>query len=833
MGTHFFLRIAIAFTLISVIVHNSYGGDKCTDPHQVTASSAAMENRWTECNGTYIEQFAVPRGVAAFPYPQQILTGPYGGYKQVVKKIDIVWAADSITVDSPLRSFGGDIIIIANKLTINAPIDSRIYVEHDVDFFEPDHDGRQRADIAHAYGGFRWGLDSRPLYRKTYDDYYLHCFDCVPGETRRAQLPSGLAAAMDFGAGNPFPRFDGEAAPDTLVEFANTRSGNIYIFAKEIIVSDKLSTPVILDDFSECSNPNSQFVPYAINAGGLQGGRGGAGSPSQCITHNPAGGGFDCMANAYSERGGLSGNGGRGGDAGDIYVGMVNVSNEASLNSLGTLLKTVTNVAGGTPGSNKKYSSPSALGPAAAQGTRCSFAQGLQAEQYPQAITGTNGTLTIQQLSAIDLLNRATRLLNGKDARLDYDFYSYIQIARIDPSLQSFTFASALEQFLSTELAQTQVRFAGDVDRVFGLGQSESQRYLNPIFTGISAASLDEIPFAAQQGAVARELQRFDQGADGVGGVFRQSGGVFHVASKNTALARMSAGQLLVEVSQVNVTLTEVADTLRSIDSQFFRMLSKSELDTLKLHINQTQAELSRLEEELAKQNADGGLNGLIQIVQKCGQAVGAIATAIGTEDPIAIAGALKNGVDVYQQLTTKSGTASLQSIQAVKDQLKKMQEEFDSLEAFVSRKKIEYLQREYQNVQQMLNARTAYRSKLNADSFQFEDLLKVSLISYFDDTAKDKGKLRSNIQALQTYLREFPFQQPFIRLSDIDFSCSGATRCRTIQAAPYKRELYFVQTVGGKRREIPLYELGSLETTVTLPTFLVDPDQILIRRVR
>ena len=56
-------------------------------------------------------------GARAFPYRQQILKETYRGHHpKEITKIDIFWFDDVITIDKPLRSFGGDIIPFANVI---------------------------------------------------------------------------------------------------------------------------------------------------------------------------------------------------------------------------------------------------------------------------------------------------------------------------------------------------------------------------------------------------------------------------------------------------------------------------------------------------------------------------------------------------------------------------------------------------------------------------------------------------------------------------------------------------------------------------------------------
>src|SRR2546430_8400351 len=69
---------------------------------------------------------ALLQGSSQKPYPRDTV------------KRDIVWMAPRIVINEPLQSFGGDIILYAEELTLNAPVDSRIYFDHSIDRFQDD-----------------------------------------------------------------------------------------------------------------------------------------------------------------------------------------------------------------------------------------------------------------------------------------------------------------------------------------------------------------------------------------------------------------------------------------------------------------------------------------------------------------------------------------------------------------------------------------------------------------------------------------------------------------------------------------------------------------------
>lgn len=74
-------------------------------------------------------------GSAKRPLKDDTLKQNYSGVNQQYRA-EFLYMGDNITIDSPIYSSGGDIIIYAAKLKIAAPIDSRVYLSYsDVNSF--------------------------------------------------------------------------------------------------------------------------------------------------------------------------------------------------------------------------------------------------------------------------------------------------------------------------------------------------------------------------------------------------------------------------------------------------------------------------------------------------------------------------------------------------------------------------------------------------------------------------------------------------------------------------------------------------------------------------
>jgi hypothetical protein len=91
-------------------------------------------------------------------------------------------------------------------------------------------------------------------YQRIVNDYFEHCFDCYrdsKGKTWAPQLPAGKIPDPDQWYGTRQPG-DGKRPPDAAVDFSATRSGDIYIFAHEIVISPDLDSPIEPGERAEC-----------------------------------------------------------------------------------------------------------------------------------------------------------------------------------------------------------------------------------------------------------------------------------------------------------------------------------------------------------------------------------------------------------------------------------------------------------------------------------------------------------------------------------------------------------------------------------------------------
>jgi predicted nucleic acid-binding Zn-ribbon protein len=369
------------------------------------------------------------------------------------------------------------------------------------------------------------------------------------------------------------------------------------------------------------------------------------------------------------------------------------------------------------------------------------------------------------------------------------------------------------------------------------IGQGKPERtvpYLSPMLAGIANAKLDEEVFAEQQQSLLRELAKYDVGSDGAVAVLQNFGGMFHVATKNAATTRMGSQQLRVEVGQGTQTLSEIKEELRSINSLLFTSLSWSQSRELQERIAKLSEKLKQLEDELTKQSeTKPGLLSIVPVIGDFASAMSQVLSGVSSGDFSAAAEGMRKASVAYNALVTPKNLQTLQqAIDQTKKDLADATSEYEQLITYVADQKQRYFSERFVDLQQALQRRGSVASKLTSESFLFPDLLKVALISYFDDVAGDKTQLRTNLKALQVYLRDFPNQEPYIKLSEINWSCDS-TNCQTYQASSDWREVQARFRLGSKIELVSLYILAPIpRTTPPLPTFLLDPSQISIKRL-
>jgi hypothetical protein len=248
---------------------------------------------------------------SALPYEQQVAQAA----DRNVWRYDIVCMSAYFHLTTDIQSNGGNVYILADTVTLDATIDTRVYRPYKFESFFLPHAGqsseRTYFDKYPSYA--TWNVfealtapNADPVYGTpkllaAFKDYY-QCKQCRSGASGAqyiARMPDG--ATPPWSGRRPIKGpYEGVPAPSTdAVNLTTFRSGSVFIVANKI-------------DFR---GQHAELKPKVVVAG-LPGGLGGLGEPWGCT-------GFPKVAATCGIRptsGSLSTPGGHGGPAGVVYV---------------------------------------------------------------------------------------------------------------------------------------------------------------------------------------------------------------------------------------------------------------------------------------------------------------------------------------------------------------------------------------------------------------------------------------------------------------------------------------------------------------------------------
>jgi hypothetical protein len=454
----------------------------------------------------------------------------YNFLKEIAKK-DVVCVGANIAFDQPLYTNGGDLFVYAQKITIRAPIDTRIYFNAKA-FVWNEGDVKEGNKIVR--------LDQRkvtivddPKYLASYNDYYTACLDCKRenNEILIPRLPDGLVPADGTGSNSVYkPRRTGEPAFSRIDRFA-LRPGSVWLFAAEIDVVESLK-----QDWQAPTCPAAfpdKQRQGAIDARGLYGGRGGAGSPVSCIVSAHPKGGGRCPDGAYTNAG-LTGVPGKGGDGGFVFVGLIGTHPEKQLDVLDKSI----DVSGGAAVTSDAYWStlPQGAWGNAATGNICDFFQRKKEGREP-AQNGDPGRKKVQAISPEDALHRFLGLVAAHDATPGYSFPVMDDKQQLSSHFaDGLLFSDKVNAELIALMTRAQLNLLTEMQSIFYVGNETGNGALLPEAFHFSHPAIKDLTDLHSATAVLlTELSKYDQIAGrNVESFFGATGGMFNIATPNT-----------------------------------------------------------------------------------------------------------------------------------------------------------------------------------------------------------------------------------------------------------------------------------------------------------
>lgn len=703
---------------------------------------------------------------------------------------DIVMMGDTITIDKPIRTNGGDIIIVADKLHVAAPLDTRVYIRHPRDTF---HD---------------WILENAPDVNSVFDKYYgtemvwqddkkvfapVHVPLEKDGKRPLPRLPSGttgLRLTSDI--------YNGTDAPHAGINWDNVQSGNILIIAakvefceschstrsdvfKKIPVPDAERSHTFSSAFPEC-RPDPQTLltsPYETGLfiiKGINGGLGGIGSINQnCKFDTVATANrhrFYCLPRVYDFRGGESGSAGYGGRGGRLeFFGM----HPSAVSEDGNVVRDFVDSAHGfksyrrlgTPSFNQLRQYPS----------RCGFSNLVKDafdHKHPfyedkfgfsgiTFIPGYESQFIFPQ-TAFPYLWKRLKLI---EARVDSKVGESIADSQQPLEERGLKPSELLNLYLHRKVNQSRGRIISALteQKEFELKegllsplffwQMKEERLFSDTSLQSTFREILRLNVAYDNGRLenAYSLSRYFYN---VGGVFNISGGspqdrIDHVAAR-TELVKLN--ELLVnQLHEIRLLRADVLDIL-TLDT-------RSYYETKLANINQA---IEGLRKAIPSDR-----NG-IEVLGEVARAATSAYQAFNSAQYVAALEHAHRAFQLTGQMTyvarPSEGGAALRA------QYEAYETHFLSLLEGISSDKERLLARTSQTYVRLRDANVRYFTLMVAASDQFQPLLQRALLTYLGDN--DDRRLSDNLANLSSLIDRFPLSSSTFQVLDFDPSCAG-----------------------------------------------------------
>lgn len=757
-------------------------------------------------------------------------------YTQMMRvvKHDVVCIGNEVVIDTPIFSNGGDVFIYGSSVTIQAPIDTRIYrayayEEHFMNpnaaaGFPPGAIGAFSPDYQNVQVLLDGGQQSFTVaIARAFRDYYK-CEECRVVRDKRpatARLPDGFTFPM---ANTPPPaKNNGAPPPDDYIDFTRYKPGSVTI------VANKVSFP---------PEPKQALLRLRGAIGGI----GGAGEPPLCV-----GPGWEKAASTISclpsgeEISAINAPGGRGGDGGSVQILLGESASRTDLERLLTLDSSFADVRGGEPGPSKKLRSPNSLG-FPHNGTISDFRdEGL----WPPAPAGTPGSVSVASVPSSRLFPEFYRVVRALDGLPNYDMTEFARRVRNDRSRDALSFddyvAARFTDRLLTALASIVDHTANRVE-----GGRSSGRRLVP-------ADLCEILTRPQtmteQSWIALIYLKEVCGVQGdlTDSFLSAKGGLLNVYDWN-AYTSFRAEKLEVAVSESAEAWEKMLELLGKIEASLIQIYVSVESQRLTTAIKGVQDQLSNVQARLdaikAKNNANPEFFKIVAAAGAAATGVGAFYVAVtvvlaeeakknqsakGTtkdspKDTTAEPpkGTTKESFEETAQMLEKlgktgqaavSGLQGLASVLAQKDFAKDLNATADERENLrrqvaqlvsqrelliteMAMRKEAVLDTAASDLRNAILARARYGNRVRTRLAHFDDLYRLALLSFVLDPARLKSTLTTNLQNLQIFLRDFPRAQPSFRLRSVWPYCSREAgllnrRCPTISPSGDPRTIH------------------------------------------
>lgn len=731
------------------------------------------------------------------------LTSREDAYSDIVRNhvADILCVGDVITIATPLRSNGGDVLILANRLEVRASIDSRIYF-----------------NIANRKRYYRNSQTIGSAHERFLASYYRDNPEGVQiGETIYApEFPSGgtirFPSLFEIVDGSPPPRI-----PDADRGLA--QSGSIIVFAKNIEIADGLRQGLPLS--SELCAPPSSIKPFAFQAGGVRGGKGSLGSVPLCSSvgeHGPY-----CADEAYVNSG-LSGSPGAGGDAGK--VSLYHIGNPFS-DFEQAQLRQAANVAGGPSGPIAVYRTLDAREVQA--GVSDNICDRATVGKHTAAAMGTTGELNFGHASVLQALERADAFALSNDGRPSVDIRDLVERARNDHTVEHRSMQEFLRSNLSRIALAANRTWAEQLARQVAGQQISAIPSIEP-FSSISddLARTRYMQISPSISGLVQRLSDLDISPSGnlASAYFSRTAGAFSVANPDATAA--ITGKLivdtLVDVFEANAEqLLELAGMELTLNEELYTVRR----DALLAKINAVQQRIAEIQAIPARTGAS--FADIAASIDKASPAISDFVAAVVSGNYMAARQAYPaamNGINniyntAYGEVTSGAARPGLLELKAA---LRGLNLDLRDLNAAYADARESLISARYYYAARELAIRHRVATRLDGRLPYGEDLIKHSFVTYFLDPRGNKNYLVENLNESAIFLSGQVDYTSNLRLRPLDNTCQldpdGKKNHAACLVLPPSSQYRFVETSIAGAFRFPAWIVSPRNRNTVWPTF-------------
>jgi len=727
-----------------------------------------------------------------FPREVNLFKSTYkGNFLRTAVKRDIFIFQQKVVINSLLHSNGGDVLIVADELVLNAPIDTRVYLQMGENYWVDKPPG---VDVW-ASSPLPWILQDSPKAQKAFDEYYLwrQYYDAgqkkyVYGVGSRPkgksylelpQLPSGqVPLSVVRGLSDTLPNkvgSDGADAPDNEIIWENVRSGSIRIYASSVKLCDDCakavkegsSSPPEGDAFDEIKG-------LFFQVSGLKGGRGGAGSLPGCWYDHP------CDPTARfcqtcgplpSKNGGLSGRPGKGGDAGSIEFHFINsVPSAPDSNSL----VEASDVRGGRPADVFRRRTRSYSYIKASTNARDGFTPEGAAIDLKELV-GKDGSITSENIDTVKALIQISALLLKSEIEGNYDINLMLNSARSNPALFSISPTDVLVAFLSAELNRLQRDLIVLVNPFLD-GQITHLEY-SKFFDTLPCQSKDYIGLPPRALEFIYHLCAFRDvllsgNGNSVRGFLLRTGGLFRSGPIDVNID-LRHGELIAELNRIQQVTASLLDEVSKIHLLMYGKVSDQQRDRMGSALKDLERRLAALVPPPTKSPS------LFEQLGKLGEIASHFGKAYGNVMIDNWPGAAQEtyaGLKSFDEWYDADGSRFVPpenrwDLELAIDQAKTAISDFNK-EVIETKRQMVELQNN--NLKELLASRGRIIKIRTAAQFRFEEIVRAVIVDYLQTPADRVGRLNSNLARISAFLQNEDSELGALKLQPLKDLCLG-----------------------------------------------------------